>query len=466
MLFPPDTTLRERLSGLRSRFAAQAVGIVVAAAVFGAGDYVIGLDSERMAANAHAELLSHGNELQARITRELSNALYLSSGLSAYVAVRHRKPDRGEIDGIFSRLYAKARHVRNFSVATGTTLTYVYPLKGNEIVLGLRYQDLPEQWPGIKAIIDSGKPLLTGPIDLVQGGRGLIYRIPILADDKYWGLLSTVVNVDSLFASAFGNSDMQRVDFALRGKDARGLEGDMIWGDEALFKRPGIETMEVEVPGGNWVLAVAAKQKRGSGFLIVQMRVLTLVLALLAGWYAFYLVRQRARLAHMALYDALTGLPNRRLIEDRIQRVVLQQHRNKEMIAAVLLLDLNGFKLVNDRHGHRAGDHVLQLLAGRVSDALRVIDTVGRWGGDEFVVVMQDVNRQKLPDLVDRIRQAVELPMTYAGETLQVGVSIGIAIVPDDGADVARLVRLADQRMYSDKAGSSERPASVVNRES
>src|SRR5690606_4495148 len=130
-----------------------------------------------------------------------------------------------EIKAILARLYAQTRHVRNFGVAVGTTLTYVHPVEGNEAAIGLRYPELPNQWPYVKAVIDGGKPLLAGPLTLVQGGTGLVYRTPIVVDGRYWGLLSTVIDSQSLFNAAFAGRRSAEFAFALRGTDARGREG-------------------------------------------------------------------------------------------------------------------------------------------------------------------------------------------------------------------------------------------------
>jgi diguanylate cyclase (GGDEF)-like protein len=117
----------------------------------------------------------------------------------------------------------------------------------------------------------------------------------------------------------------------------------------------------------------------------------------------------------------------------------------------ILFIDLDGFKGVNDEHGHRAGDSVLQAVAERATHALRGTDTVGRWGGDELLVLMEDTDRAMIEDLTERVRRALELPTSYQGTTIKVGASIGRAVFPDDGASFAELVRLADQRMYEDK---------------
>jgi diguanylate cyclase (GGDEF)-like protein len=161
------------------------------------------------------------------------------------------------------------------------------------------------------------------------------------------------------------------------------------------------------------------------------------------------------------MFDALTGLPNRTLIEDRLERAIASQRRNPSTVSALMFTDLDDFKRINDENGHRAGDAVLQGAAERATRAVRGVDSVGRWGGDEMIVVLENAERDKIPELVERVRRAVETPIDYAGLKLQVGVSIGVAIVPDDGDGVQDLIRRADRRMYEDKLArrSAHRPA-------
>ncbi len=94
---------------------------------------------------------------------------------------------------------------------------------------------------------------------------------------------------------------------------------------------------------------------------------------------------------------------------------------------------------------------MLQGVAERATRAVRGVDSVGRWGGDEMIVVLENAGRDRIPELIERVRRAVETPIEYAGLKLQVGVSIGVAIVPDDGDGVQDLIRRADRRMYEDK---------------
>jgi len=365
--------------------------------------------------------------------------------------VRDGVLDRREVDAILEKLFDEARHVRTFGVAVGYQILYLYPVKGNERVLGFDYRKVPEQLAAVERVIEGGVPVLLGPMKLPQGGRGLIYRTPISIRGKYWGLISTIVDTQSFFGDAIALAADENVDLAMRGKDGRGVEGEVFLGDPGLFKQRGVELTDMDVPGGKWVIAVRAKPAASAPADIWRLRLLVWALALFLGWGVYGLLVQRARLARLAMFDALTGLPNRTLVEDRLERAVAAQRRNPRTVSALLFADLDDFKRVNDEHGHRAGDAVLQGVATRASGAVRDVDSVGRWGGDELIVLLENAERDKIPELVERVRGAIETPIDYAGLRLQVGVSVGVVVVPDDGDGVQDLIRRADRRMYEDK---------------
>jgi len=286
---------------------------------------------------------------------------------------------------------------------------------------------------------------------LVQGGQGLIYRVPVSVRGKYWGLISTVMDSESFFAEAFALAKMENVELAVRGRDARGMQGEVFRGDAKLFGQSDVELIDVDVPGGKWVLALRGRAFSFPAGELLRLRLLVWGLAAFLGWGVYALLVQRARLARLAMFDALTGLPNRTLIEDRLERAIASQRRNPSTVSALLFTDLDDFKRINDENGHRAGDAVLQGVAERATSALRGVDSVGRWGGDEMIVVLENAERDKIPELIERVRRAVETPIEYAGLKLKVGVSVGVAIVPDDGDGVQDLIRRADRRMYEDK---------------
>ena len=159
------------------------------------------------------------------------------------------------------------------------------------------------------------------------------------------------------------------------------------------------------------------------------------------------------QLERMARYDPLTGAANRLLLEDRISQAVTRARRSGRG-AAVLLIDLDGFKMVNDTRGHAAGDEILKALAGRITAAVRESDTVARFGGDEFVVLLEDLDgpQDALAVAEKLVAEAREPFLLAAGGLTWISASIGIAFCPKDGADVHTLLRHADEAMYSVKA--------------
>jgi diguanylate cyclase len=156
-----------------------------------------------------------------------------------------------------------------------------------------------------------------------------------------------------------------------------------------------------------------------------------------------------------AFHDHLTGLPNQRLFEDRLAAAIAQSQFNNTR-TALLMVDLDGFKLINDTHGHDVGDELLRHLAENLRAAIRPPDTLARLGGDEFIIVATDLpSDQPLTEIVEsgasRIARALRKPVTVNGNALTITGSIGVAVYPDDTTDEVLLRRLADQRMYEQK---------------
>lgn len=167
--------------------------------------------------------------------------------------------------------------------------------------------------------------------------------------------------------------------------------------------------------------------------------------------------RAEEQLRHLAHHDPLTGLPNRLLSNDRIDQALTLAQRNQEDLA-VLYIDLDGFKTINDTLGHSSGDLLLQTLAGRLRDIVRASDTVARLGGDEFVVLLPALSH---PEDAARIAQNVltELaaPVELAGERIAVSASIGLALYPRDGTTRVDLLKAADTAMYHSKSQGRNR---------
>lgn len=162
--------------------------------------------------------------------------------------------------------------------------------------------------------------------------------------------------------------------------------------------------------------------------------------------------RAEENLVHMATHDALTGLPNRSLLQDRIGQAIGRAERSQREIA-VLFLDIDRFKNINDSLGHATGDALISILAQRLRSAVRMVDTVARVGGDEFVIVLTDVNHESdITQVLSNLLAAISQPVLIEGQDLSVSTSIGISTYPRDGRDVTSLLKNADTAMYQAKA--------------
>ena len=158
------------------------------------------------------------------------------------------------------------------------------------------------------------------------------------------------------------------------------------------------------------------------------------------------------RLVFDARHDALTGLPNRTVAEDRLEQALARAHRRKQMFA-ILCIDLDGFKAVNDNFGHHAGDELLRVVSTRLRGRIRHSDTLARIGGDEFLAIIEDCNGDSAAQSVgESLVASLQEPFNLEGKTISVSGSIGIAMYPTDGKHAAELKRNADQAMYRAKA--------------
>ena len=177
------------------------------------------------------------------------------------------------------------------------------------------------------------------------------------------------------------------------------------------------------------------------------------------------LKRSEDAIRKLAQHDALTGLPNRRLLHDRLAQALGRARRASE-VAAVLLIDLDGFKPINDEYGHRTGDEVLRIVGSRLKECVREVDTVSRYGGDEFIIVLDGLlGAEGAASVAAKIVETVSHPIpalwiTTHGKAdinLRIGCSIGISLSPADGATPDQLIRRADDAMYRAKQGGRGR---------
>ncbi|WP_223879068.1 GGDEF domain-containing protein [Chitinimonas arctica] len=151
---------------------------------------------------------------------------------------------------------------------------------------------------------------------------------------------------------------------------------------------------------------------------------------------------------HSADHDVLTGLPNRRLFYDRLQQAMAISVRQERQLA-VLMIDLDGFKQINDNLGHATGDELLQVIAERLDSCLRASDTAARLGGDEFAVMLPEIrDPQSVVTVINKIRQILDAPYLLTSKTVDIGASVGVSVYRGEPIVACALLELADHDMY------------------
>ena len=421
-------------------------------------------NEERADVRLRLSLLSAQAQTQVRNTFSQTEGITQLLSVDGNISPAHFR-------GIVEQAKAAVPALRHVVLAPNDIISDVWPLQGNEVLLGRDYRTLPDQYPIIHLARSLGIPILVGPLDLVQGGRGLAYRRPVFRvpsgiATQYWGMVSVVLDVDGLIRSTGVNAEGPLL-LALRDR-----LGKPVWGDQLAFGADPVLT-GIEIPGGRWELA-GVPRAGWSDFNLLDSSVFALSLLATAIFSVFALQMGRShalvarrndelnsevhertqaeqRLEQLAHFDAVTGLANRVLFRQRLVDALDDvSYRGRSL--GVMILDIDGFKTINDTLGHATGDLLLRQATQRFLDNVAAGDSVARLGGDEFGFILHDLERPE--DAVHMVRdllRSLTLPFDLNGNMAQVTASIGVAISPVDGDSAEDLLRHADTAMYSAK---------------
>lgn len=326
---------------------------------------------------------------------------------------------------------------------------------------------------------------ITGKVKLAidkndEGNPGFIMYLPVFAQGQ--PRENVTQRRASLIGWVYAAFHMRDFMASLYGKQADGLAfaiyDDTTPSDATLMYRNraaaggAISAYEYMVVAGHtWTISLVTQDEFETRFgrdISSIIAVTGIGLSLSMALPAWFMINGRARalllaaemteeLRHMAQHDSLTGLPNRALFGDRVQNVLAYARRHDRRFA-IIFLDLDNFKPINDNYGHSVGDLLLQQVAKRLQDSIRASDTAGRIGGDEFVLLIGElVGPDAAPALAEKIRQEVRRPYSIDGHQLTISCSLGVAIYPNDGTDETALTKRADEAMYRAKESGQDR---------
>jgi diguanylate cyclase (GGDEF)-like protein/PAS domain S-box-containing protein len=573
--------------------------------------------------NLRSDVLADVSVIRAKLEGNVNGNLQLVRGLIAAISSEPNMSQQ-RFEQLASYTFQENSQLRSIAAAPDLVITMTYPLKGNERVIGLDYRTNEAQRDAALRVLETGRLVLAGPVDLVQGGRGFVGRFPVYvgaepSDRRFWGLVSAVIDVERLYKDSGLLDEGLSIDIAIAGKDATGDARTQFFGRDGIFAEDPV-TADVILPSGSWVMA--AVPKTGWNTTPPGAWLLRAMVVLLGALVVFPIVvggrlmeeRQRniralgireaelqrvsrrlslaletsrvgvweydiasgalmwddrmneiyglpadsaersyshwrdrlhpddlerasedfriaaevtghyhsdyrivtpdgeertvraigrvyedpgaspkivgvnwdvttdvalndnlkranrlsearnaeleaakARIEHNALHDSLTGLPNRRYLDDILRRHAQRCALNGRQLA-LLHIDLDRFKQINDTLGHAAGDAMLIHASEVLKSNIRADDFVARIGGDEFVVVCTaDGNTAILAQLADRIITTMRQPVAYEGHECRFGVSVGLAVETGAQVDPNRLLINADIALYRAKSRGRNR---------
>ncbi|MDD9175286.1 sensor domain-containing diguanylate cyclase [Aliivibrio finisterrensis] len=394
--------------------------------------------------------------VRATLESFIYSDIYYANSLSTLLTVNPNSTIK-QWDLIAAELYRDSLNIRHLAIAPNDIVKYVYPLKGNVKALGLDFRSVQNQWLTVQKARHLETIFIAGPVDLIQGGSAFIARMPVYSDppynQDYWGSISIVLDIDGLFYES-GIFDLKtKYHFAMRGRDSKGAEGDVFFGNPKIFDNP-IITETVTLPYGGWQMAIKEK-KLNEIYPWYRINIIRLV------GYSFFVLALLSIAIIFRLYvmattrsfeDELTQLPNRRYFMYTLNSL-FSKSKKQGTPFTLLNLDLNKFKNINDTYGHAAGDEVLREVAKRIVTALRSNDVVARIGGDEYLVLLPRLHQKKdIYFIIDKIKYEISNePIVYKDISFNVNATIGYSCFDTKMESLDDLLHKADRSMYFNK---------------
>ncbi len=420
-----------------------------------------GFDRDRRgrAADAQREaVLDRLKDVQRDVARQIDSDLIVAQGLAARIAIAGDITAR-EFDAWGGRLVASHAYVRRLSLSRGTVIWRTFPLTGNEHVIGIDYLKDGIRRQAVQTAISAHRTVVSGPLMLQEmGGYVLIVRVPIWHDltekqpseSTFFGLVSVIIDVNKILnvvqSSDMANHNTISLQVTMDGNE----QSETVVGDPAIFREPHVSS-DLVIDGNcriQFAAAVDVNDMASGNRDDFNFLMLSLMASGVIGGLALFLSQNYERHRLCSLHDPLTHLANRRLANETCDQVLRQAQRNKGH-AAVLMIDLDDFKAINDTYGHAVGDLALMTVAQRLKSSARSCDIVARLGGDEFMVILSSpTSRHDCDTLAGRLSDTLTESIQVPGGHCRVGVSIGIAIYPEDGTTPDALANAADVAMY------------------
>ena len=443
------------------------------------------ISRERLRNEAVYYAAEQGLQLQRQLNQAFSSVYAVAGVFQLDIAQGRHFQDFHDFENFANTLLPFYDSVSSLQLAPNAVVSQIVPLAGNEKAIG--HDLLADENRRIDAqkAIDTKKLTLSGPYDMVQGGKSLVGRLPLFIKysdgregEYFWGLVIATVRFDTLMAATTLQATGHSGYLYELSKLEEGKEEAVIFSSSSEIPLKDTTDFIFPIPNGQWRLSV----KPVKGWTDVPLLCIKILTALAISIFITILGHSRfkkpmilqqlvasrtkdlaeanealkvggEKLYHMAHHDMLTGLPNRAMFDLRIKEV-LEEAKLKSRKVVLLYVDLDFFKSINDVYGHIVGDAVLKRTASVMKSCIRENDFVSRLGGDEFAVLIKEITDSSFGEkLAKKIDEAIKEPFFVGEIELKTSASVGVAIYPEDGKDEITLSKRADAAMYEIKGG-------------
>lgn len=392
------------------------------------------------------------NDISHYLIEELNKSFEYTEVLDIIV---RNNPNCTEIIDSYSEMILKKHDIiANVAVAPDGIIQYIYPTVPNKDAIGHDLMHDQNRYPFIKKAIEEKTATMQGPVEAIQGGTLIFNRKAIFMKknnkDSFWGLCVVSIDFEKLVTSIGINVDNKDYYLSLKVPKSDGYH-DFIWGDTECFKKESI-SKTISIGDQEWEFLIYPKHgwMNSSNNWLGLKASDSLYVLLSAILFTFVLIHLNRYSRHslQSKTDLMTGALNK----DAFTKKVLKKLRDKAKSQGIIVIDINQFKSINDTYGHLTGDLVITEVSKRLMKVLSNKDLLSRWGGDEFVIYLNNLSdNTDIDNLIIRLHHEMEEPIDANGTMINVGIALGYSIFPDDGGTYEELYEKADNRMYLNK---------------
>jgi len=402
-------------------------------------------DSNLERFHALNKLLDISNDLE----KEIQGAIVYTEFFSIIIS-HDPNIDSNLLEKYSSLALKHNKNIKSVQFAPDAIIKIVYPRTGNEAAIGHDLLSDPDRKKFAEIAIEKRTVVMQGPVLALQGGFLLFNRKAIFIDkgdtEEFWGLAVVAIDFDKIIGKYKSSLNDVNYLFALRANNSDVQEN--LFGTIDIFEKKSIVT-SINLPGTTWELAIYPKEgwKDEQGVFNYLNKIIYFIFVVIF-LLAYMSVKNYLEKISRLRKEPLTNTLNK----NAIQRIVDKKIVDNKDHFVLLVMDVNGFKSINDNLGHYVGDCVLIEVASRLDYVLRDGDALSRFGGDEYMVILDGLkNDIAFERIMQRMLDAVAKPMIIEGNSLQVAISIGYAVFPDEAKSYNELYQIADKKMYEYK---------------